>query len=85
MLVMGVADVGGSAVASVQPDLYGLLDGHNWVDASGSILGESLSQANFAAGTEEHITVDASSCINYGGFLTLSGFPPVRRAALARD
>ena len=69
-LVMAVDDLGGSAVAAVQPDLYGLEGGDNWNSASGSILGVSFSQAVFGAGTEQQITINASSCVRDGGFIT---------------
>jgi hypothetical protein len=69
LLVMAVSDLGGSAVAAVQPDLYGLENADNWDAASGSILGVGRSQAVFASGTEEQIAVDASSCISDGGFI----------------
>jgi hypothetical protein len=72
MLAMAVSDVAGSAVAAVWPDLNGLGVGDNWNQASGSILGVgSGSRAVFAGGSEEQISVDASSCVAYGGFLTL--------------
>jgi hypothetical protein len=74
MLAMAVSDVGGSALAAVWPDLNGLEAGDNWNQASGSILGiGGGSRAVFAAGTEEQITLGASSCVTYGGFLTLPG------------
>ncbi len=70
LLVMAVSDLGGSAVAAVQPDIYGLEDGDNWNLAAGSILGVSFSQAVFASGTEEQIALNASSCESFGGFIT---------------
>jgi hypothetical protein len=70
LLVMAVSDLGGSAVAAVQPDLYGLEDGDNWNLAAGSILGLSFSQAVFAPGSEEQIALNASSCESFGGFIT---------------
>ena len=82
MLAMAVSDLGGSALAAVWPDLNGLEAGDNWNQASGSILGVGKgSRAVFASGTEEQITLDASSCVTYGGFLTfpvvcqVQGFP----------
>ncbi len=82
MLAMAVSDLGGSAVAAVWPDLNGLETGDNWNQASGSILGVGGgSRAVFASGTEEQITLNASSCVSYGGFLTfpvacqVHGFP----------
>jgi hypothetical protein len=82
MLAMAVSDVAGSALAAVWPDLNGLEAGENWNQASGSILGVGGgSRAVFASGTEEQITVNASSCVSYGGFLTfpvgcqVQGFP----------
>jgi len=70
LLAMAVTDIGGSAVAAVQPDIYGLEDGDNWNLAAGSILGVSYSQAVFASGTEEQIALNASSCESFGGFIT---------------
>jgi hypothetical protein len=82
MLAMAVSDVAGSALAAVWPDLNGLGNGDNWNQASGSILGVGGgSRAVFASGSEEQITLDASSCVTYGGFLTfpvvcqVQGFP----------
>ena len=82
MLAMAVSDLAGSALAAVWPDLNGLEAGDNWNQASGSILGVGGgSRAVFATGTEEQITLDASSCVSYGGFLTfpvvcqVQGFP----------
>ena len=82
ILAMAVSDVAGSALAAVWPDLNGLQTGDNWNQASGSILGVGGgSRAVFASGTEEQITLNASSCVSYGGFLTfpvacqVQGFP----------
>ena len=82
ILAMAVSDVAGSALAAVWPDLNGLQVGDNWNQASGSMLGVGGgSRAVFATGTEEHITLNASSCVSYGGFLTfpvacqVQGFP----------
>ncbi len=82
MLAMAVSDVAGDALAAVWPDLNGLEVGENWNQASGSMLGVGGgSRAVFVPGTEEQITLDASSCVTYGGFLTfpvvcqVQGFP----------
>jgi hypothetical protein len=94
LLVMAVSDVGGSAVAAVWPDLNGLTVGDHWNQASGSILGVGGgSKAVFASGSEEQITLDASSCAADGGFLAvpipcqLQGFagagPPLKPDAFA--
>jgi hypothetical protein len=73
LLAMAVSDVGGSALAAVWPDLNGLEAGDNWSQASGSILGVGGgSRAVFASGTEEQMTLNASSCDSYGGFLTFA-------------
>lgn len=69
---LGVAvanPLGTSAIAGIQPDIYGLGSGDNWNYTQGSMLGYGGGSQAVFTNTEMNFNLTASSCNDYGGFL----------------